>query len=153
MPGRLIGIARAPVIGEPLEELERADISYETGIAGDARGGKPGRQVTVLFREGWEAACRDAGARDPLPWLTRRANLYVEGMEPPRLIGARLTIGEVELEVADETKPCALMEQALRGLKQAMKTDWRGGVCCNVIQGGAVRVGDAVALEATQPAA
>jgi MOSC domain-containing protein YiiM len=143
MPGRLIGICRAREKMAPLETLEQAEVTPEAGISGDVRGTKPGRQVTVLFREGWQDACRDAGAPQ-LDWLTRRANLYVEGLERPRENGVRLTIGEVVLQVADETKPCALMEAAQPGLRAAMKPDWRGGVCCDVVRGGTIRLGDEV---------
>jgi MOSC domain-containing protein YiiM len=145
MPGRLIGIARACERGAPMEELEATSISVEAGVDGDARGRKPGRQVTVLFRECWEDACREAGA-EPLPWTTRRANLFVEGAEPSRQVGARLKIGALVLKVADETKPCALMEAALPGLRAAMKPDWRGGVCCDVVRGGDIGIGDAVEI-------
>ena len=125
-----------------MEEIERAAVSVESGIAGDARGTKPGRQVTVLFRDGWQDACRDLDVT--LAWITRRANLYVEGVTRPRDSGGRITIGEVVLEVMRETDPCQLMERAQAGLYQALKPEWRGGVCCRVVQGGAIAVGDAV---------
>ena len=145
MPGRVIGIARAPDKMAPLEELDHVAVSIDAGLDGDARGRSPGRQVTVLFREDWGDACRDAGV-EPLPWLTRRANLYVEGMANPKAVGARVQIGEVILEVADETKPCALMEQSQAGLRLAMKPEWRGGLCCNVIRGGELQLGDEVSI-------
>jgi MOSC domain-containing protein YiiM len=143
MAGRLMGICRACEKMAPLELLEQAEVTLEAGVTGDVRGAKPGRQITVLFREGWEDACRDAGA-PTLTWLTRRANLYVEGLERPRQAGGELTIGEVVLKVAEETRPCALMEAALPGLREAMKSDWRGGVCCDVVRGGVIRLGDEV---------
>ena len=93
--GNLVGIARARELGAPLEEMKAAAISLERGIEGDARGAKYGRQVTVLFREGWEDACRDVGA--DLPWVTRRANLYVSNLDRPRDAGGTLRIGDVEL--------------------------------------------------------
>lgn len=147
MTGRLIAIARAAVKGAPMELLDHAEISVDAGVEGDMRGKRPGRQVTVLFREGWEDACREAGALVPLPWTTRRANLYVEGLERPRTAGARLVVGEVVLAVADETKPCALMERAFRGLRAAMKPDWRGGVSCDVIRSGVIRLAVPVSAE------
>jgi MOSC domain-containing protein YiiM len=112
-------------------------------MEGDARGNKPGRQITVLFKEGWEAACAEAGAE--LPWLARRANLYVEGLPVPKE-GAKLAIGGILLEVVQETKPCWLMEATHKGLKSALTPEWRGGVCCRVLQGGTIRVGDAVGI-------
>jgi MOSC domain-containing protein YiiM len=117
-------------------------ISAASGLEGDVRGSTPGRQITVLFRESWEAACRDVGVS--LPWLTRRANLLVEGLETPR--SGRLRVGEAVLEVTGETKPCRVMEAAQRGLRAAMETEWRGGVCCRVISGGNISIGDDVEL-------
>jgi len=145
MTARLIGIACAPASQAPLRILERAAITVDAGLGGDARGARPRHQVSILFREGWEAACRDLGA--DLPWLTRRANLYVEGLEPPQAAGGRITIGAVVLEITQETKPCALMEAARAGLRDAMRPEWRGGVLCSVIQGGEVGLGDAVGYE------
>jgi MOSC domain-containing protein YiiM len=148
MSGRLIGIARVRELGSSVEELSAATIDIESGVEGDARGRKPGRQVTVLFREGWEAACRDVNAG--LSWTTRRANLYVEGMSFPKEAGWLLKIGDAVLEVSQETAPCHLMERAHEGLREAMMSDWRGGVCCRVVAGGHIRVGDtAQRLEAT----
>ncbi len=144
MAGRLIGIARVAEKRGPLEELGHAEVSVERGIAGDRRGVKPGRQITILFREGWDDACRELGVT--LPWIARRANLYVEGLDRPRRIGAAIRIGGIVLTVVEETDPCNLMELAHRGLRNALTPDWRGGVCCNVLAGGAIRVGDAVAL-------
>jgi len=140
--GRLIGIGSAPAKRAPLLSLQVAEITLASGVTGDVRGATPGRQVTVLFREPWEAACREIGVE--IPWLTRRANLFVEGMGIPH--DGRFRVGEVVLEVTGETKPCQVMEAAQQGLRAALKPDWRGGVCCRVVAGGSVRIGDAVEL-------
>ena len=139
--GRLLGIAHAPASRAALIEIDAAQVDITGGIPGDARGAKPGRQVTVLFREGWERACRDIGAT--LPWTVRRANLLVEGVAIPAE-GGRLILGELVLEVTQETKPCHVMEAAHRGLRRALAPEWRGGVCCRVLAGGVIRVGDGV---------
>jgi len=144
MNGRLLGIARVSQSRAPLEEIDAAVVSVPHGIDGDVRGPKQGQQVTVLFREGWEDACRELGVA--LPWVTRRANLYVEGLERPRNVGNILQVGEVELDVVEETRPCNVMELAHRGLRVALTPDWRGGVCCNVTRGGRMRVGDVVEM-------
>ena len=139
--GRLVGIARVTAKRAPPRELEEAVVGLTDGIAGDVRGKKRGRQVTVLFKEGWDAACDDLGVR--LPWVTRRANLLLEGVPVPD-IGERLAIGGLMLEVMEETKPCRVMEAAHRGLQRALVRQWRGGVCCKVVTGGHIRVGDPV---------
>ncbi len=98
----------------------------------------------MLFREGWDAACDDLGVR--LPWVTRRANLLIEGVPVPD-VGERLTIGGLVLEVTEETKPCQVMEAAHRGLRRALAPQWRGGVCCRVVTASRIRVGDAVEIK------
>jgi MOSC domain-containing protein YiiM len=140
--GKLIGIARTAEQLGPMEEIGRASISVEAGIDGDARGRKLNRQVTILFRDGWEDACRALDRT--LPWTTRRANLFVEGVTRLQDAGGRITIGDVVLEVTRETDPCQLMERSQSGLKDALTPAWRGGVCCRVVQGGEIAVGDAV---------
>jgi MOSC domain-containing protein YiiM len=139
--GRLLGIARAPALRAALVEVQEADVGGAEGIQGDARGRKSGRQVTVLFREGWESACGELGVT--LPWVTRRANLFVEGIAPLKE-GGQLRIGDLLLEVTQETQPCHLMEAAHRGLNRALTPEWRGGVCCRVVKGGRIRIGDEV---------
>lgn len=134
-----------------MEPLFLAEVSPATGVANDARGRrKPGgtgkRQVTVLSREAWEAACADLGTR--LDWTARRANLLVEGLALERTTGSRLRIGDATLEVTGETDPCAKMDQQMPGLEAALRPDWRGGVTCRVLSGGAIAVGDSIALEA-----
>jgi MOSC domain-containing protein YiiM len=142
--GHLLAIARAPVKRGALILISEAEVGIGDGIAGDARGVRAGRQITIVFREGWEAACRDLGVE--LPWTTRRANLLVEGVPVPRE-GRRLVIGSAVLEVTQETQPCQVMEAAHRGLRAALTPDWRGGVCCRVLQGGTIRIGDRVDVE------
>jgi len=142
--GHLLAIARAPVKRGPLIALSEAVVGVADGVDGDARGKRPGRQVTVVFREGWDVACRELGVE--LPWITRRANLLVEGVAVPRE-GERLVIGSLVLEVTQETQPCQVMEAAHRGLRAALTPDWRGGVCCRVIASGTIRVGDRVDVE------
>jgi MOSC domain-containing protein YiiM len=137
--GRLLGIARATAKRAPLKELQEAEVRLADGIVGDVRGASRGRQVTVLFREGWDDACEELGVR--LAWVTRRANLLVEGVAVPG-VGERLTVGGLVLEVTGQTKPCQVMEAAHRGLQRALTRAWRGGVCCRVVTGSRIRVGD-----------
>ena len=145
MSGRLIGIARKAEIGAEPEAIARAHVSIEAGVEGDFRGRTQElRKVTVIARKAWEAACKELG-RD-LPWTTRRANLYVESIALPQRIGARLSIGGTVLEVVEETNPCNRMEKGAKGLRTALTPDWRGGVCCSVIEPGDIEIGAPVEL-------
>ncbi|MDX1482101.1 MAG: MOSC domain-containing protein [Woeseiaceae bacterium] len=144
--GRLIGIARRDRKRGPMQELTSADVVTSAGVAEDFRGRPGQRQVTVISAEDWRAACRDVDA--DLPWTTRRANLLVEDVDLPQEAGRILRIGETRLEITMETDPCSRMDEQHDGLTAALTPDWRGGVCCRVIDGGSVRIGDPVSVEA-----
>ena len=139
---KLSGIAIAPRIMKPMAKQDEATITVEAGIDGDARGRKNGRQISILFEDDWADAMADAGAM--MDWSERRANLLVSGMRSPQEEGGVFSIGGVRLEVVMETDPCEVMESKRVGLQQAMMPAWRGGVCCRVVAGGSIRVGDAV---------
>ena len=142
MTGKLIGIAKREKVRAPMEELRRAAVSVDRGVEGDARGVVPDRNVTLIFREDWEAACEVHG-RD-LPWITRRANLYVEGLRDFKRVGARIRVGDVVLEVTEENPPCNVMDVQSQGLRVALEPDWRAGVACKVLTPGDIAVGDRV---------
>jgi MOSC domain-containing protein YiiM len=133
-----------------MEEVDTVTIDAGRGLEGDHKGGKfPSRGVTLLAREAWDealAALADLAGPVPLAWTVRRANLLLEGIALPRARGAVLRVGPVLLEVTAQTYPCRRMEQAHAGLMKALAPEWRGGVCCRVLSGGDVRIGDAVEL-------
>lgn len=125
-------------------ELDHAQVTTTSGVANDFRG-KPGaRQVTLLTREGWQAACEENRAEHP--WLARRANLYIEGINLRESSGKRLTIGQLQLLITQETEPCSRMREVDDALFDALNKEWRGGVCCRVIQDGFITIGDPVEI-------
>lgn len=144
MTGKVLAIARRSASRASMEQLEAAQVSVEAGVAGDARGRLKGRQVTVLAKESWDAACAELGRE--LPWTTRRANILVQGLPLAGEVGKTIRIGDLKLVVTDETDPCQRMEEQAAGLRQALMPDWRGGVTCNVAKSGSIQVGDAVEL-------
>jgi len=125
-----------------METLQSADISAATGVAGDFRG-KPGkRQVTLLSARDWQAACRELGA--DVPWTTRRSNLFIEDFDLPKEAGRVIGVGPVRLRTTVEIDPCSRMDEQVPGLRNALQPEWRGGVGCEVLEGGIVTVGDPV---------
>lgn len=148
--GVIAGIARHARSRAPMEELDRVTITPELGVEGDCKGRfKPGgrnrRQVTLIERADWDAAMAALGA--DLRWSARRANLLVDGLDLPQREGAVLRIGAVRLMVMVECDPCQRMDEILPGLRAALAPDWRGGVCCRVLEGGEVAVGDPIQIE------
>ncbi|MFQ5462909.1 MAG: MOSC domain-containing protein [Phycisphaerae bacterium] len=141
--GHLCAIAYRPTDGDLMREIECCEILLQRGLAKENRPAGH-REVTLLSQAAWRRACADLG-RD-LPWYTRRANLLTEGVDLTQLIGKTLAIGTVEIRIHGESKPCRIMNQQYDGLRAALVPEGRGGVFGQVVAGGTIHVGDALAI-------
>lgn len=144
-PGKLdwIGL-RSERRGEVLV-VDQAEAVVGLGLVGDHRMKKtPGsaRQLTLISHEYIEAICRHTGHSSIDPRLLRR-NLVISGMNMNLLRYQRLQIGEVILETNALCHPCSRMDEALGAGGTAAMFGY-GGLCAKVIQGGVMRLGEAV---------
>ena len=62
-------------------------------------------------------------------------------------MGKILRIGDAELVVTGETDPCSRMDEQQRGLTTALTPQWRGGISCDVIKPGAIKIGDQIEFD------
>lgn len=151
--GRVEAIWLKRAKGGPMDAVASAEAVAGRGLVGSAnQGGR--RQVTIIDAAAWERVMHALGARlDP---SARRANVMVSGLELARSRGRVLCLGPCRVRIFNETRPCELMDRALPGLKAALAPDWGGGAFGEVIEGGAIRVGDVARWEddaEAQPAA
>jgi MOSC domain-containing protein YiiM len=128
----------------PMDAVPAAILVAGQGLAGNADQGRR-RQVTVIEREVWERLMRELhGGVAP---SARRANLMISGLS---LAGQRdrvLRIGACRVRILGETRPCERMDEALPGLREAMKIDWGGGSFGEVLDDGRIAVGAEVAWD------
>lgn len=154
--GRLEAIVLRPARGEPARRVEVTLAIAARGLDGDrgalraSRTPRVGaRQVTLIQAEHLPAIAALVGLDAVAPEALRR-NLVVSGVN---LVAARtlfadvplrLRLGDaVVLEVTGPAEPCSRMEVALGpGGYVAMRG--HGGVTARVLEGGPLRVGDAV---------
>ena len=153
-PGRLVAIFVTPEAGAPMASRAEVVATAGAGLAGDRYDSASGtfsgqrrpdheRGVTLIAAEAIAAAV-DAGV--PLEAAETRRNLVVEGIDPAdlnALVGAELRVGEVVLRGTDLAHPCAHLEGLTRpGVRGAL--EGRAGLRCEIVAGGALRVGDPV---------
>jgi MOSC domain-containing protein YiiM len=119
----------------------------DRGLEGDHRVEKTpgsGRQVTLISREFIAQTAHFLGRPHIDPSLLRR-NLVVSGINLHALRHQRFRIGEAVLEAGALCHPCARMEAAL-GPGGVAAMLGHGGLCCRVLEGGALSVGDSVSV-------
>lgn len=144
----VVGLAVRSRKQGPMREIESDLVAVDGGLAADIPVARD-RGLTLLSREQWSEVQRELGV--DLPWHTRRANVLVEGLPLGDLIGQRLRLGEVELEIIDETRPCEMMDRLHQGLRATLEPQRRGGVHGRVVRGGRLRLGDPVRVVPAAP--
>ena len=121
--------------------VESLSLAPENGVIGD-HGTSKRRQVSLLDVTAWESACSEAGTT--LPWTTRRSNILVQCEDLRSLVGHSIQLGTAHVEVLGEVTPCHFMDAAHNGLKDALASDWRGGVYARIIESGTVSPNDVI---------
>ncbi len=85
-----------------------------------------------------------------MDWTERRSNVLVSGLDLQALVGSQIRLGSALVEVRGEVVPCHVMDAAKKGLKRALKLEWRGGVYGRVVESGQVHVGDKITIQSSQ---
>src|SRR5712692_11148510 len=140
-PGIVKGTAVQDASRAPMKKQQEVEVTLAHGIVQDYRGTGL-RQVTFLDAGQWQEVLAELGI--DFPWYTRRANVLIEGIDLPATVGRRLQVGACRFAIGGETTPCERMDELQPGLRRVLTPALRGGVWGKVLQGGALRVGDAV---------
>jgi len=120
--------------------LSHGRLSHGRLSHGRVSNGKRG--VTLIQAEHLPVIGALAG-HDTVSPATLRRNVVVSGLPLVALKGRRFRIGEVLLEGTAACDPCSRMEAALGpGGFNAMRG--HGGLCARILEGGMLRLGDAV---------
>lgn len=144
MTGRLEAIWIKRAHRGPMDPVSTGRLVAGRGLVGNADQGRR-RQLTVIEQEAWERLMRELdGSISP---AARRANLMVSGVGLAESRHRILRVGACRLRIAGETRPCERMDEALPGLRSAMRVDWGGGVFGEVLADGEIVVGDDVEWE------
>lgn len=154
--GVVAALFTAPESGAPPTERETVEV-VDGGIEGDRyRRGSGHFQldacaVTLVAAEAIDAVREEAGI-DVSDGRHRR-NVVVRGFGAGMdgLLDASVRVGDALLRPTRRRPPCAHVEAVAgeAGLATALRN--RGGLCCDVLEPGAIAVGDAVAIERADP--
>ncbi len=157
--GTVLGIFTTSAANEPMIGQQAAEALPGKGLAGDRYALGVGfysnnpitagaRELTLIDERAIAQVTEESGIA--FSAVESRRNLITTGVVLDALIGQTFTVGDVVCEGVRACPPCVHLEE-LTG-KKVMKTLVRtGGLRARIVQGGTIRVGDAI--EAIGPAA
>jgi MOSC domain-containing protein YiiM len=136
----------------PMRQVPEANLVAGKGIVGDrymigneagfySHKPEEGRQITLFEIEALEAIKRDFGI-DFAPHEHRR-NVTVRGVPLNHLVGYKFRVGSALLHATRLSLPCRHIEEITgKAVFEAMLQ--RAGLNCRILEGGTLRVGEAV---------
>ncbi len=129
----------------PAGPCDKVVVRKNYGIEGDYRSGKYQiGQITLIESEAFDMVSGKLGYE--VPAGASRRQIVVKGIVLNELIGKRLRLGAVLVQVVDRCKPCNNMEVMIGpGAKEAMND--KGGVRCRIIEGGVLHIDDKITVE------
>ncbi len=141
--GQVRWIGLRPARNVPMHAVDSAEAVAGRGLRGDRYASASGKRgITLIQAEHLPAIAALVGL-DAVETAALRRNLVVSGIPVIALKGRRFRIGDVLCEGTAPCDPCSRMEVALGpGGYNAMRG--HGGLCARVLQGGTLRIGDAV---------
>lgn len=149
--GQLVGIFVTPRKGEPLQALDRVEAVAARGLVGDryflkegtfSNKDGPDREVTLIEAEALEGLSREY--KIELTPVQSRRNLLTRGVPLNHQVGRTFRVGSVLLRGIRLCEPCGHLEAlTCKGAKAGLIH--RGGLRAQVLAGGTLQVGDAIA--------
>ncbi len=138
--GTVLALHLSTQKGQPMAEVSEANAIPDVGLEGDrhAQQGNP-RQVLLMDKETLDLLSLSSGMI--------KENITVEGLDLSSVKpGNVFFIGaDVTMEATGLCEPCEQMDMLRPGLQEALQD--RRGVLAMVLNGGTLRVGDAVRIE------
>ncbi len=139
--GRILSLHVCVGHFEPMKDTDSVELITGFGIEGDRHASdhpsRRRRQVLLMDKETLDSFGLEQGQI--------RENITTSGIDLAALpTGQRLSLGDdVVLEITGDCEPCAFIEGIRDGLRAEM--EGKRGMLTYVTQGGAVKVGDAIA--------
>lgn len=115
---------------------------YATGTGTYSGTGFGARHVTLIEQEAIDAAATEAGIE--IPALETRRNIVTSGVPLNHLVDEAFRVGSVLLRGVKLAEPCTYLER-ITGAGIRAPLVHRGGLRAEVLEGGEIRIGDAIA--------
>ena len=132
---------------QPIKEVNSIEVIANKGIVGDRHFHEfndPYNQLSLIESENIDEYNIRFGLN--ISYIDFRRNIVTKGIQLNDLIGKKLSVGNVELEVIDLCRPCRHLTEMLdqrNVLKEFLR---KGGIRCVIINDGKISVNDQIKI-------
>ncbi|MEQ3635589.1 MOSC domain-containing protein [Alcanivorax sp.] len=148
---RILALYTASQSRGPVENQPAVQLRAGCGIVGDRhyrRNAKPEEQITLIEAEAIDSFNREY-QQQVVPSTLRR-NVLTKGVDLNALEGREFQLGNIRLRGIELCEPCSVVGHLLAGdltPKQVINALLgRGGLRCEILSSGVVRVGDNIEI-------
>ena len=140
-----IGISKKN--GEKINEINEIEVLFGKGIMGDRHfhdSNNHKGQITLIEKENIDYY--NNKYKTKIPYIDFRRNIVTEGIELNSLVQKEIEIGNIKILPYQLCRPCSHLEQMVNSkdiIKEFLK---KGGLRCEVLVSGKVKIGDEIKI-------
>ena len=140
-----IGISKKN--GEKIDEINEIEVLFGKGIVGDRHfhdSNNHKGQITLIEKENIDYY--NNKYKTEISYINFRRNIITEGIELNNLIKKEIEIGTVKIFPYELCRPCLHLEQMVNGKDIIKEFLRRGGLRCEVLVSGKIKIGDKIRI-------
>tara|TARA_B110000008_G_C16614775_1_gene421990 strand:+ start:70 stop:516 length:447 start_codon:yes stop_codon:yes gene_type:complete len=138
-----IGITK--INNQKIEEVSSIDVLANKGVLGDRHFNEyndPYNQLTLIESENIDYYNKKYNL--DIPYIYFRRNIITKGIDLNCLIGKKISIGDVNIEVIDLCRPCSHLQETLNQNNIIKEFLRRGGIRCHILNSSKIKIGDTI---------
>jgi MOSC domain-containing protein YiiM len=132
---------------KPINEVSSINVLANQGIIGDRhfkQFNDPYNQLTLIESENIDNYNIKHGIN--IPYIDFRRNIITKGIKLNDLVGKKILVGKVKLEVIDLCRPCKHLCEVL-GQENIIKEFLRrGGIRCQILTSSSIKINDKISI-------
>ena len=132
---------------QKIDEIDEIEVLSGKGILGDRHfhdyNNHKG-QITLIEKENIDYY--NNKYKNKIPYIDFRRNIVTEGIELNSLVKKEIEIGTIKILPYELCKPCLHLEQMVSGKDIIKEFLRRGGLRCEVLVSGKVKIGDKIKI-------
>ena len=132
---------------QPISEVNSIDVIANQGVVGDRHFSEfndPYNQISLIESENIDYYNIKYGLN--IPYVDFRRNIITKGIQLNNLVGKKILIGEVKLEVIDLCRPCRHLSETLGHENIIKEFLRRGGLRCQILTSSSIKINDKISV-------